>query len=137
MILLRNLSPKQGLGNGTRMTITHLGRSCIGGVIPGGQFDEQFRLLPRLHLTTLEGDLPFIMKRKQFPIRLCFAMTVNKSQGQSLSTVGIDLRLPAFTHGQLYFALSRLTSLDGLTVLFSEGNATQTTDNIVFPEVLL
>ena len=137
VILLRNLSPKQGLCNGTRMTITHLGRSSIDGVICGSQFYGQFRLLPRLHLTTLEGDLPFIMKRKQFPIRLCFAMTVNKSQGQSLSTVGVDLRLPAFTHGQLYVALSRVTSLDGLTVLFSEGNATQTTDNIVFPEVLL
>ena len=81
IILLRNLSPKQGLCNRTRMIVTQLGRSCIGAKISGGQFDGQFRLLPRIKLTTLEGDLPFILTRKQFPIRLCFAMTVNKSQG--------------------------------------------------------
>jgi hypothetical protein len=137
VILLRNLSPRQGLCNGTRITITQLGRSCIGGIISGGQFDGQFRLLPRIRLTTLEGDLPFLLTRKQFPIRLCFAMTVNKSQGQSLSTVGVDLRSSAFTHGQLYVALSRVTSLNGLTLLFSEDNLQGTTDNIVYPEVLL
>ena len=137
VIVLRNLSPKQGLCNGTRMTITQLGRSCIGGIISGGQFDGHFRLLPRIKMTTLNGDLPFILTRKQFPIKLCFAMTVNKSQGQSLETVGVDLRTPAFTHGQLYVALSRVTSLDGLTVLFSEDNSQEKTENIVFPEVLL
>ena len=64
-------------------------------------------------------------------------MTVNKSQGQSLNTVGVDLRAPAFTHGQLYVALSRVTSLNGLTVLFSEDNGQELTENIVYPEVLL
>jgi hypothetical protein len=137
IILLRNLYPKQGLCNGTQMTITRLGQSCIGGIISGGHFNGQFRLLPRIRLTTLEGDLPFLLTRKQFPIRLCFTMTVNKSQGQSLSTVGVDLRTSAFTHGQLYVALSRITSLNGLTLLFSEDNLQGTTDNIVYPEVLL
>ena len=137
VILLRNLCPKEGLCNGTRMTITRLGRSCIGGIISGGVFNGEFRLLPRIDLTTLEGDLPFILTRRQFPIRLCFAMTVNKSQGQSLTTAGVDLRIPAFTHGQLYVALSRVTSLDGLTLLFSEDNRQGVTENIVYPEVLL
>jgi ATP-dependent exoDNAse (exonuclease V) alpha subunit len=64
-------------------------------------------------------------------------MTVNKSQGQSLSTVGVDLRTSAFTHGQLYVALSRVTTLAGLTLLFSENDNQETTDNVVYPEVLL
>ena len=119
------------------MTITRLGRSCIGGIILGGQFDGEFRLLPRIKLTTLEGDLPFILTRKQFSVKLCFAMTVNKSQGQSFSTVGVDLRTSAFTHGQLYVALSRVTSLSGLTLLFSEQNSSEKTQNVVYPEVLL
>jgi hypothetical protein len=137
VIILRNLSPKQGLCNSTRMNITRLGRSCIGGIISGGQYDSQFRLLPRNRLTTLEGDLPFILMRKQFPIHLCFAMTVNKSQGQLLNSVGVDLRTGAFTHGQLYVALSRVTSLNSLTLLFSEGNELEQIDNVVYPKVLL
>ena len=63
-------------------------------------------------------------------------MTVNKSQGQSLHQVGVDQSTPAFTHGQLYAALSRVTWLDGLTILPSEHTPTHT-DNVVYPEVLL
>src|SRR5207253_9560949 len=62
-------------------------------------------------------------------------MTVNKSQGQSLEKVGVDLRSDAFTHGQLDVALSRVTSLDGLTLLPSS-NSSNTTANIVYPDVL-
>jgi hypothetical protein len=63
-------------------------------------------------------------------------MTINKSQGQSVKNVGLDLRVPVFSHGQLYVALSRCTSGNRIKALFpptSEG--TQTT-NIVYPEVL-
>lgn len=136
VILLRNINPREGLCNGTRMTIIQLSRSCIGLRILGGDFDGHCKLLPPILLTTNEGDLPFILKRKQFPIRLCFAMTVNKSQGQSFDIVGIDLRTPAFCHGQLYVALSRVTSLHGLKVLLAP-NASNTTENIVYPEALL
>jgi len=63
-------------------------------------------------------------------------MTVKKSQGQSFQRVGVDLRTEAFTHGQLYVALSRVTCLNGLTLLLLENTLKETT-NIVFPEVLL
>ena len=62
-------------------------------------------------------------------------MTSNKSQGQSLKVVGVDLRTPVFTHGHLYVALSRSTSSNGLTVLLPDNQ--QTTDNVVYPEILL
>ncbi|CAM9218937.1 unnamed protein product, partial [Ectocarpus sp. 12 AP-2014] len=49
-------------------------------------------------------------RRQQFPLRVCYAMTINKSQGQTLARVGLDLRDDVFCHGQLYVALSRTTS---------------------------
>jgi len=118
------------------MRVLGIRRSCQQVAILGGTFDRLIRLLPRIKLTTSEEDLPFILERTQFPVRLCFAITVNKSQGQSRDQVGVDLRTPAFSNGQLYVALSRVTSLDGLTLLPSEQTSTQT-DNVVYPEVLL
>jgi ATP-dependent exoDNAse (exonuclease V) alpha subunit len=49
--------------------------------------------------------------RLQFLIRLLFAMTINKAQGQSLQRVGIDLRDLVFGYGQLYVAMSRITNV--------------------------
>ena len=88
IILLCSLYPASGECNGTRMVITRLGRRCIEARILGGEFHGQLRLIPRIKLTTTESDMPYILSRRQYPIRLCFAMTVNKSQGQSLKTVG-------------------------------------------------
>jgi ATP-dependent DNA helicase PIF1 len=60
---------------------------------------------------------PFQFKRKQFPIRLSFAMTVNKSQGQTIPNVGVYLPAPVFSHGQLYVAMSRATSRTNIKIL--------------------
>jgi hypothetical protein len=136
VILLRNLYPKEGLCNGTRMVVTRISRRCIEGRILGGSFNGQVRLIPRIKLTSTEGELPYIVARTQFPLRLCFAMTVNKSQGQSFNYVGVDLRTPPFTHGQLYVALSRVTNMANLSLLLPEDESL-TTDNILYPEVLL
>ena len=136
LILIWNLSPKQGMCNGTRLRLLGISRNCLQVATLGGKWDGEIRLLPRIKLRTTDEDLPFILERKQFPVRVCFAMTVNKSQGQSLEKVGVDLRTDAFTHGQLYIALSQVTSLDGLTLLPSRDTPT-VTENILYPEVLL
>ena len=60
---------------------------------------------------------PFQFKRKQFSIRLSFAMTVNKSQGQTIPNVGVYLPEPVFSHGQLYVALSRAISRSNIRIL--------------------
>jgi len=101
-----NLSTGEGLCNGTRMTVLGIRRTCLQVAIMGGKMDGKICLLPQIKLTTTDDDLPFLLQRTQFPVRLCFAMTVNKSQKQSLENVGVDLCTSAFTHGQLYVALS-------------------------------
>ena len=63
-------------------------------------------------------------------------MTINKSQGQSVKHVGVDLRTLVFSHGQLYVTLSRCTNSDRISVLLPE-DGLNTTENIVYPEVLL
>ena len=47
-------------------------------------------------------------------------MTINKAQGQTLRTVGVDLRSPVFSHGQLYVALSRVIDVRQLRVLLPD-----------------
>ena len=64
-------------------------------------------------------------------------MTINKSQGQSVKHVGLDLRSPVFTHGQFYVAVSRVTSRGNMKVIWNEKVAEASTKNIVYSEVLL
>jgi len=64
-------------------------------------------------------------------------MTINKSQGQSVKHLGLDVRTPVFTHGQLYVALSCCTSSNCIKVLFKIGSQQTVTQNVVYPEVLL
>ncbi|KAJ8707016.1 hypothetical protein PYW08_011150 [Mythimna loreyi] len=70
-------------------------------------------------------NFPFQFKRVQFPVSVCFAMTINKSQGQTLSAVGVNFRTSCFSRGKLYVACSRITSPDSLYIL-ATGSITTT-----------
>jgi ATP-dependent DNA helicase PIF1 len=117
------------------MVITSLRTHCIKACLLGGDFDGQLRVIPRIKLSVTDGSLGIPLSRKQFPVRLCFAMTINKSQGQSFHTVSLDLRTPVFTHGQLYVGVSRTSSVKGLSILLPENSRSKTL-NITYPEVL-
>ena len=104
VLLIRNLNPKKGLYNGTRLLITNLENNFITGKILNDCNKGEIVNLPRIDLAPSETTLPFTLKRRQFPVIPAFAMTINKSQGQTFDQVGIYLNEPVFSHGQLYVA---------------------------------
>jgi ATP-dependent DNA helicase PIF1 len=141
VILLRNLDPHNGLCNGTRLMIRAFQDNAIDAEIVGGQHAGDRVFIPRIPLSPSDDiSLPFKFKRKQFPIRLSFAMTINKAQGQTIPTVGIYLPEPVFSHGQLYVALSRGVSRQTTRILAKPNNdidpTGKSTKNIVYRDVL-
>jgi ATP-dependent exoDNAse (exonuclease V) alpha subunit len=118
VILLRNLNPPR-LCNGTRLVIKRLMKNIVEAVILNGKFEGENILVPRIPI--IPTDMPIEFKRLQFPIRLAFAMTINKSQGQTLSVCGLDLSTQCFSHGQLYVACSRVGKPSSLFVLAKDG----------------
>ena len=79
-------------------------------------------LIPRIKFHPKDRKLPVEMERVQFPIRLCFGITANKSQGQTYKRIGINLsNAEMFSHGQLYVALSRVGSAKSVSIFKPKG----------------
>lgn len=116
IIIMRSLDPPK-VTNGTRCIVTNPLPNVINAKISSGKYTGQDIIIPRIPLIPTDSMLPFQFRCLQFPISLCFAMTINKSQGQSLKAVGIDLTSHCFTHGMLYVALSRVGTPNSVTVL--------------------
>ncbi|CAN0871857.1 ATP-dependent DNA helicase PIF1 [Linum grandiflorum] len=137
IMILRNLNPSIGLCNGTRVLITKVCQYVIQGVVIGGFFEGTTVVIPRIVLEITEHRWPFTLRRRQFPVRTCYAMTINKSQGQTLDCVGLYRPKSVFSHGQLYVAVSRVRSADGLHILLGDSgtNVELTTKNIVYREI--
>ncbi|XP_017221483.2 uncharacterized protein LOC108198231 [Daucus carota subsp. sativus] len=137
VMLMRNLNQTLGLCNGTRMIVTKCLKFCVECEVICGSFASTRHFIPRMELSPSDSDLPFKLVRKQMSLQICYAMTINKSQGQSLEKVGLFLLKAVFTHGQFYVAVTRVTSPSGLKVFIDDdrGLPTNLTQNVVYKEV--
>lgn len=143
VMLLRNLNPKRGLCNGTRLSILELHENFISAKILSQCHHGDIVFLTRIDLSPSDVNLPFILKRRQFPIIPAYAMTINKSQGQTFQHVGIYLEEHVFSHGQLYVSLSRSRHQNCVKFYIQpndkqgqiENTTNYFTSNVVFKEV--
>ena len=96
-------------------------------------------LILRITFIPKPGEYPFEWQRRQFPVRPSFAITINKSQGQTMKDVGVWLRGQVFGHGQLYVACSRVSSPEQLkfAIMREPDQKELGARNVVFHEVLL
>ncbi|XP_019157523.1 PREDICTED: uncharacterized protein LOC109154108 [Ipomoea nil] len=137
VMLMRNIDHSLGLCNGTRLIITKLADHVIEGELLTGPNKGTKVLIPRMSMSPSDPRLLFKFQRRQFPLMLSYAMTINKSQGQTLTHVGLILKKPVFVHGQLYVAASRVNNPDGLKILIVKDSSSTTTSttNVVYHEV--
>jgi ATP-dependent DNA helicase PIF1 len=142
IILLRNINFQAGLANGTRLIVNEMRRNTLLATILSGSHSGEQVIIPRIKLTAKETPKdPVAFGRTQFPVRLAFAMSINKAQGQTLKRVGIYLPQPCFSHGQLYVAMSRVGERSGVRVMVVRGGAQGArggevfTKNVVYAEI--
>ncbi|XP_025980870.1 ATP-dependent DNA helicase PIF1 [Glycine max] len=137
IMLIQNLDQADGLCNGTRLIITRLGSNVVESEVITGPNTGNRIYIPRMNMSPSDSPWPFKLIRRQFPFIVSYAMTINKSQGQSLEHVGLYLPHRVFSHGQLYVALSRVKSKKRLHILIhdNQGIPKNLTTNVVYKEV--
>nr|XP_042909753.1 uncharacterized protein LOC122271690 [Parasteatoda tepidariorum] len=140
VMLIRNLCIADGLCNGTRLIVRKITKNVLFCTVMTGSKAGSSACIPRITLNTGDNkELPFVLHRTQFPVRLAFAMTINKAQGQTFDKVGlyIDQNSPLFGHGQLYVVLSRCRSMSGIKIQIVGANSdieSSSIKNIVYTE---
>ncbi|XP_058765065.1 uncharacterized protein LOC131638521 [Vicia villosa] len=137
IMLMRNLDQADGLCNETRLIVTKFANHVIERNIMSGKNIGNIFYIPRMSMSPSDSPWPFNLIRRPFSIIVSHAMTINKSQDQSLDSVGLYLPTPVFSHGQLYVAISRVKSKSGLKILIHDKKNVlcSTTTNVVYKEV--
>jgi ATP-dependent DNA helicase PIF1 len=130
VFLMRNLNKKLRLTNNTRLEILSVGSKLVTVQTLGTR--REVHHIPRINFTfRMNARSPIVVNRLQFPLRLAYAITYNKAQGQTLAKVLIDGRTRkhriheshgAFTHGHLNVALSRVRHRSDLAILVDNHN---------------
>ncbi len=135
ILLLRNLNQLIGLCNGTRLIVKRLGQCVIEAEIIIGYNVSKHVFIPRIIMSPSRNDWPFVLRCHQFPVQMVSAITINKSQGQTLNNVGVYLLSPVYSHGQLYVTISWVTSSVNIKIFNGQGLDGYMW-NVVYKEVL-
>ena len=137
VVLLKNLSVGMRLTNGARLILEEIGSPIMRCTHLNQEkhMAEEVLLHPVLFTPTgvISREVSFC--RLQFPVRLAFAMTCNKAQGQTLERCGLVLTTPCFAHGQYYVAVSRVRRAKDIFIYNAAKNPSLT-NNVVFKKVL-
>ena len=89
VMLLRNIDVNSGLCNGMTMKVISITTKLMNVQISNGSHIGDYASIPSIELSPSDSLLSFKLSRRQFPIKLCFAMTINKAQGQSINNLGV------------------------------------------------
>jgi hypothetical protein len=103
-------------------------------IITGNNVDKRV-FIPHIIMSPSRTDWPFVLRRRQFPIRVAFAITINKNQGQTFNNVGVYFPSPVYSHGQLYVAISQVTSSANIKIFNGHG-PDRYMQNVVYKDVL-
>lgn len=131
VILVKNIDVRRGLGNGSRGIVLKFCKVSEiendvqlmpgaegqrwGAAMPVVQFSNALKVLLCPCLWEIrEGDR-FVASRSQLPLALAWALTIHKSQGQTLDRAEVFLG-SSFENGMMYVAISRVRSLEGLSI---------------------
>ena len=122
-MITKNYDPSVGACNGTMCELLQASRYMCQVKIQSGIHVGRVICLPRCscHVSRENSGLPFDFTRVQFPLQPAYCVSVHKSQGQSLTRIGLIIDQDSFAHGQVYTALSRTSGWDNITVLLPEG----------------
>ncbi|CAB1113964.1 unnamed protein product [Ectocarpus sp. CCAP 1310/34] len=136
-MLVRNLNFAEGLVNGQKCILKGVSPNSrvIQVELLTDDLPHPIVLIPRINFTAQVGRNGISFMRVQFPLRSAYAMTINKSQGQTLKKIGLDLRSSPFAHGQLYVALTRAQKRSTVMVLLPHSQVVDGvpyTENVVY-----
>lgn len=98
-MLMRNLDQAERLCNRTRLIVTKLANHVIEAKIMSGKNISNMVYIPLMSMSPFDSPWSFKFIMRQILIIVSYAMTINKSQGQSLDSVRLYLPTPIFSHG--------------------------------------
>ena len=113
IIIIRNINVEESLVNGTRGIVKHLGNDFVvindinGNIHTIKYFTDTFN-------NSISSKSSYII---HMPIRICYALSIHKSQGMTIDALELDLGPNIFTCGQSYTALSRAKKLSSIKII--------------------